>query len=273
MEAVAWRTLLCWCLVLWWNLRSAEGADKDMDFHVEHFEESIIELRKLVKCSTLEKGGAQFPRLCPKNRLGRDERFVRVKFDFGHNKVVTFAVDASNLYIVGFAVNHEKAYLFTAESPDDKLPTDFFGRGIKSTKDMGPGNYDDMEKASGARTGVQLGLESLNTAIYQLAGKPDDLRVRANSLLVVIQMVSEAARFGYVEHRVNNWVSSYPDLKTINLENKWGTISEQIQKADAKTGKLPAPFTIFDEQENRQQIQTLQDVIDKCGDVRMMLAK
>ncbi|KAM1034816.1 hypothetical protein ACFX2A_039048 [Malus domestica] len=76
---------------------------------------------------------------------------------------------------------------------------------------------------------------------------------QARGLLVIIQMLSEAARFRYIENRVGGAMREYnqpfyPDALTRSLETHWANLSQQIQRVKdpppANGGGLPRPVSM-----------------------------
>ncbi|KAK9144817.1 hypothetical protein Sjap_004720 [Stephania japonica] len=90
-------------------------------------------------------------------------------------------------------------------------------------------NYNALESRAGAkRTNIPLGLQALLGAISALISRPED----AHSLLIVIQMISEAVRYWEIESRVRNNAQFTPNGYMTDLETNWGRLSEQIQTSD-----------------------------------------
>ena len=60
-------------------------------------------------------------------------------------------------------------------------------------------------------------------------------------LLIVIQMVSEAIRFKYIENKIKDHYSAgyAPDFRAIDLEKNWEKLSKAITTANPQTGKIP----------------------------------
>ncbi|CAH0391171.1 unnamed protein product [Bemisia tabaci] len=260
---------LSWCLVFG-SVFLGGCAVKVVDFRVDDYYRSVQKLRDSVRCDAVTrsrpKEHASFPRLCDAKSLKSDDKFVQVKFDLGQNKVVTFAVYAANLYVLGFK-SKTTAYLLD-EAPEFGLPTTFFA-GATARKTIGSGRYVKLAQASNKtpKEKIQLGIEPLRTAVRQLADNPEDTAVRARSLIVCIQALSEAARFGHIEERIA-FKLDYPDAKTNYLEINWSKISEAVQAANPQTGALKSTYTVDYTQE---QLKTVGDIVDKLGNIKMLL--
>lgn len=101
------------------------------------------------------------------------------------------------------------------------------------------GNYDSLEQGR-TRDSIELGQRPLQDAINQLARLRGQIKTKKDkedtmqSLLVVIQMISESVRFLYIsELLILKWVTSYtPDTRMINYENGWGALSGALLHDD-----------------------------------------
>ncbi|VAH85826.1 unnamed protein product [Triticum turgidum subsp. durum] len=164
----------------------------------------------------------------------------------GTPRGVTFAIDVTNVYIVGYLVGSTRYFFMEAPARAEELL--FTVAAIQTSPTRRSSNYAKLEQNAGApRRAIPLGLPSLADAIRTLVTtRPEDAR----SHLVVIQMVSEAVRYWEIELNVlqaaNNANPSFlPDARMIDLENNWSALSLQIQTSDAFA--FQRPITIGDE--------------------------
>ncbi|KAK9749779.1 hypothetical protein RND81_02G149400 [Saponaria officinalis] len=76
-----------------------------------------------------------------------------------------------------------------------------------------------------------LGVTKLLSYMGAVTGRARHVTDEATFLLVALQMVSEAARFQYIENLVlTNFPNGFtPEDKVIILEKNWGTISKNIK--------------------------------------------
>ncbi|KAK9112821.1 hypothetical protein Scep_020340 [Stephania cephalantha] len=136
---------------------------------------------------------------------------------------------SSNLVInvvVGYRVGNQR-YFFD-EAPAS-APDLLFTNATWTSPYQRSSNYNALERrARATRENIPLGLQVLLGAISTLTSQPEDPR----SILIVIQMISEAARYWEIESRVRNNVEFSPDGYMIDLENNWGSLSAQIQMSD-----------------------------------------
>ncbi|XP_065868619.1 ribosome-inactivating protein cucurmosin-like [Euphorbia lathyris] len=151
---------------------------------------------------------------------------------------VTLAVMVVNVYVIGFRSGSKSFFL--SDAPDD-ANTLLFG-GTTKTKLSLSTNYQSL----GDRSKVGLGIGPLKKAInalYNFNGAVSNSL--KESLLVVIQMVAEAARFKYIEKQIDNYLlNEYkPKSDTLTLENSWDALSTQIQQSGSSgIFKTPVPL-------------------------------
>ncbi|KAL7204481.1 hypothetical protein ACSBR2_017539 [Camellia fascicularis] len=127
--------------------------------------------------------------------------------------------DVVNLYVVDFSGANNKSYFFNDVTT---LQYDNLFVGTQKTNLTFSGNYINLEKQIGVRERDQLPLRPtpLAEAITRLwyGGSV------AEPLLVVIQMVSEAARFKYIEEQVRKSITDgntfTPKGLIVSMENK-----------------------------------------------------
>nr|AAC49672.1 precursor ribosome inactivating protein [Sambucus nigra] len=162
-----------------------------------------------------------------------ENRFVLARLTNPSGDTVTLAIDVVNLYVVAFSANG-RSYFFKESTDIEKknLFVDTKQENLKFT-----GNYNSLEQQAGdRRESIPLGPNSLAQAISSLSRySGGDAKSLAKALLVVIQMVSEAARFRYIELRiwtsVTDAIDFTPDPLMLSMENKWSYMSKEIQGA------------------------------------------
>ncbi|KAE8726313.1 hypothetical protein F3Y22_tig00007099pilonHSYRG00021 [Hibiscus syriacus] len=117
---------------------------------------------------------------------------------------------------------------------------------LPSTNDLKPtdlNRYDALEgKAGEDRDKIPLGFAELHQKIENLNHyKPkDDIKKVASSLLVCFQMISEAARYKYIQQQIAALApvvpggagkSLKPDALMKGYQNNWGQLSTAVQSA------------------------------------------
>ncbi|CAL5381924.1 unnamed protein product [Camellia sinensis] len=192
------------------------------------YRDFLGELRVLVSRGTSTVNG--LPVLNLDSEVSDGNRFVLV--DLINGDTVTLAIDVVNLYLVAFRGANNKSFFFNDATT---LQLKKLFNKTKQTKLGYESNYDNLEQRSKKRDQLPLGPTPLANAIIGL-WKGDSV---PRSLLVVIQMVSEAARFKYIEEQVRKSIASgnsfTPQGLIVSMENEWGFMSKQIQLS--KDGK------------------------------------
>ncbi|XP_065865525.1 ribosome-inactivating protein cucurmosin-like [Euphorbia lathyris] len=146
--------------------------------------------------------------------------------NFNSKLSITLAITVVNVYVIGYKSGGNSFFLKDAPSDANKL---LFDGTIKKTLTTVDTNYINL----GDRTKVGLGIGPLNKAIDTLSkfnGVSVDKTFK-DSLLVVIQMVAEAARFKFIQQKIHdNLLEEYkPQNDVLSLENSWEALSKQIQ--------------------------------------------
>ncbi|XP_028106701.1 nigrin b-like [Camellia sinensis] len=192
------------------------------DITVATYREFIGALRKLRICSLLLHQICAFN---PESKVPVGNRFVMVGLINGDT--VTLAIDVVNLYVVAFSGANNKSFFFK-----DATALQYNNLFVSTNQiNLGfNGTYPSLEKQRGVRERDQLplGPTPLADAITRLwyGGSV------AEPLLVVIQMVSEAARFKYIEEQVRKSITDRntftPKGLIKSMENKWSAMSKQV---------------------------------------------
>ncbi|KAK9135955.1 hypothetical protein Syun_015285 [Stephania yunnanensis] len=185
--------------------------------------EMIKKLRNLLVSGSYSHG---IPRLRDSTTVPDSERYILVEIAESRGQTVTFAIDVTNAYIVGYRVGNQR-YFFNESQTN--APDLLFTDATVASPERRSSNYNALESRAGVRRqNITLSLQKLLGAISTLTSRPENPR----SLLIVIQMISEAARYWEIESRVRNNGDFDPDSYMIDLENSWSDLSEQIQISD-----------------------------------------
>ncbi|KAJ9172348.1 hypothetical protein P3X46_015596 [Hevea brasiliensis] len=169
------------------------------------------------------------------------QRFLLVQLSNPRGHSITIALDVTNVYVVGYRVGNQ-SYLFQNAPSEASFylfqDTTRFSIGFES-------NYDALEAVAGQhRDSINLGTKTpLGRAIsllYNSSGTTSSSQ-QATSLMVCIQIISEATRFKHVQLGVPwgklRWViyhkrSGKPDAMMLSLENNWEALSAAVQQAN-----------------------------------------
>nr|AAY34283.2 antiviral protein 1 [Bougainvillea buttiana] len=196
----------------------------------------IKSLRNELQTSTLV---CKIP-VTPQSLAVDKNQFVVVSLTW-KSKEVQLGIDVTNAYVVGYQdklKNQDYRAFLLKDAPP--LAKDKLFPGVKSETLPFGGTYPNLVKAGNVdrREQFELGVEKLGHAIDSIFGKPKNDQNVARFFLNAIQIVSEAARFKYIENEVvrgglNSGLSK-PNGKMLNLENSWGHISDAIHNSNQK---------------------------------------
>ncbi|EEF28162.1 Agglutinin precursor [Ricinus communis] len=185
------------------------------------------------------------------NRVGLpiSQRFILVELSNHAELSVTLALDVTNAYVVGCRAGNS-AYFFHPDNQEDaEAITHLFTDVQNSFTFAFGGNYDRLEQLGGLRENIELGtgpLEDAISALYYYSTCGTQIPTLARSFMVCIQMISEAARFQYIEGEMRTRIRynrrSAPDPSVITLENSWGRLSTAIQESNQ--GAFASPIQL-----------------------------
>nr|AAS77872.1 antiviral protein [Phytolacca americana] len=184
-------------------------------------------------------------------------KYVLVELQGSNKKTITLMLRRNNLYVMGysdpFETNKCRYHIFNDISGTERQDVETTlcpNANSRVSKNINfDSRYPTLESKAGvkSRSQVQLGIQILDSNIGKISGVMSFTeKTEAEFLLVAIQMVSEAARFKYIENQVKtNFNRAFnPNPKVLNLQETWGKISTAIH--DAKNGVLPKPLELVD---------------------------
>ncbi|MFE3865692.1 ribosome-inactivating family protein [Streptomyces goshikiensis] len=169
-----------------------------------------------------------------------DRSPITVRLGVGENVTDGAAIDLlihpDSLYVVGWGNQLHRYWL-----QDDALPrpAGFVGPGFG-------GSYIDLASAAGqGRADIPLGQPAMDEAVRTLARDGASRTERARAMTVLIQMVSEAARFNGVAQAISGvataerpsrggdrdqrWYNGErPSAAVLDMENSWGSLSRAL---------------------------------------------
>ncbi|OAY51445.1 ribosome-inactivating protein gelonin [Manihot esculenta] len=189
------------------------------------------------------------PLLRQESKVSNAQRFVLVKLS-NAKASTTLAIDVVNVYLVAYQVE-ASSYFFNDTSA--AAFSDLF-EGTTKIRFKFSGGYPDLKNLGADRENVDLGLFSLDSAIFSLNKySSSDHNKIAAPLLVVIQMVSEASRISHIERKIMTYFYQRfrPLGDVISLENQWSALSSAIQKSNGGVFQEPvqlqkSDYTFFD---------------------------
>ncbi|KAB2608684.1 retrovirus-related Pol polyprotein from transposon TNT 1-94 [Pyrus ussuriensis x Pyrus communis] len=144
-------------------------------------------------------------------------RFILVDLTLGGYSNITLAIDILSIEMAYSSTNRGKSYFFK----DALIVESIAGK---------------------SKEEIHLGRVPLNYAIAYLYV---DLR-KAESLLVIMQMVSEVARFKFTKQRVRSCMSEkgfLPDPEMLSLEDNWSPLSVKLLHYQCNTCNTPTRYS------------------------------
>lgn len=232
-------------------------ADLPLEFNVQEgngngYNDFILQLRELLSNPGMFSHNRPVlrPQQRPPNQwldivLRRGSRSVRLR------------IQMDNIYLIGYQANNHQWF---------ELNNEDNAHFIAGATWLGyNGGYDALEGAARrGRDAVNLGQQQLITAVNQLAAAETERSEIARSLMIIIQMVCESARFAeicnfYTTHFAENYP---PTPKMIALENGWGNLSAALLQADNNPEEA-FPFRIPNP--NTMEITTAQEAAAVLG--------
>lgn len=197
------------------------------------YRDFVAELRTRLQSG---KDSYGIPLLHSRDMVSDSERFILVDLSNEAGLTATLALDVINVYVVGYRAGDYSIFFSDAE---DAIPHLFAGTQPSA---LGfTGSYTDLQRAADrSRDEIELGtaaLEESISAMYRYANNQDrNVRALARAFMVAIQMVSEAARFRFIElemkRRIGRNVVYVPHASITELENNWGGLSRAIQESN-----------------------------------------
>ncbi|KAM1042058.1 hypothetical protein FF1_031218 [Malus domestica] len=208
----------------------------------------INQLRDRLTFGTTSQG---IPVLPSSRQVGNNDRFIYVNLTNYDGVTVTIGIDVVNVYVMGYEQGGQN-YLLGGTLPDEaatvfpntraagELPfrADYgslgqYARGMPNEQPNRRDQQSVNRLRNDMRENIALGPSSLHWAIHMLVHAATSSQ--ASAIIVIIQMVSEAARYPYIERRVRESIqtanSFIPDPRMLTLENHWSTLSRQIMEA------------------------------------------
>ncbi|KAJ6824016.1 uncharacterized protein M6B38_129350 [Iris pallida] len=173
---------------------------------------------------------------------------VRI-FDWD-NLPITLVVNLTNAYVIAYQARNR--YYLLHDTPDNPQ---LYGSNPHRLSFIG--SYGALQNVAGEnRENINLGITELAQAIYTLFYWTPYASVEssvARSLIVLIQMVSEAARFRTIEQRVrrniiqaDRYESFRPGAGMLNLETSWQSLSDAVQESNQGVFTTPVRLQTTD---------------------------
>ncbi|KAL5697364.1 hypothetical protein ACHQM5_030792 [Ranunculus cassubicifolius] len=262
-------TWICWSIAFGWASMFPLTASYNTvnfittDVSVGYYQSFMQSLRRELSSGTLIH---EIPVLRTTSAAVGDKQFVYVKLYSKPSDVknaITFAIHALNSYVVAYQVDAERRCYFFKETPPNSKTLLFnqCTRKVDVNLRTNYGNLGDREK-------TRLGFKPLDQSLeafrrFDSTNPTDEL---GRNLLVVIQMVAEAARFKYIQLQLERkgFDSGFlPKGDIISFENNWEDLSKAIQRA--QNGKFPAAIQLQNEDYTPRSVSTVAEVKNDMG--------
>ncbi|KAK8529220.1 hypothetical protein V6N13_102151 [Hibiscus sabdariffa] len=170
------------------------------------------------------------------------QQYVQVRI-FNGAQGISFILDVSNANMLGYRPGGNGRSYFFSDVPDD-VRNDLFPQTIRERLPFN-GSYEALEAVAGVdRREIPLGIGELSLHVYYLRHitplRPSNHPAIARSLIVCIQMISEAVRLRNIQQQilavanpltVGTYGVFYPDDLTMEYQSRWEDISTAIQSA------------------------------------------
>uniref|UniRef100_Q06077 Abrin-b n=1 Tax=Abrus precatorius TaxID=3816 RepID=ABRB_ABRPR len=163
--------------------------------------------------------------------LQERNRYISVELSNSDTESIEAGIDVSNAYVVAYRAGNRSYFLRDAPTSASR----YLFTGTQQYSLRFNGSYIDLERlARQTRQQIPLGLQALRHAISFLQSGTDDQEI-ARTLIVIIQMASEAARYRFISYRVGVSIRTntafQPDAAMISLENNWDNLSGGVQQS------------------------------------------
>ncbi|XP_048492610.1 antiviral protein I isoform X2 [Beta vulgaris subsp. vulgaris] len=233
------------------NLLTADESD---------FSRFLTEMRVNLTDPNISYGGTHLP------VMAASTNFILVDLEF-EKGTMTLAFRRSDLYLEGYLDQiggNYRAHFFLDASPEGKASLFPNARGANNRIIMFyKGSYPDIEKVAKDRSKISLGIYELRKLMIQVYGQSKvDVPTEAKLMLLFIQMISEAARFKYIENKILEtfYMSFKPDPKILKLETSWQAITVGIR--NSRNGVISPALKLDDVNGRDWIVSRVQDIVD-----------
>ncbi|XP_050238698.1 ricin-like [Mercurialis annua] len=176
-----------------------------------------------------------------RSTFAKSERLLYVELSTSPVCSVTLVLDKCDAYVVGYKA---QMVCYLLELDDEKSWVKDFIEGSLVSLHLGF-SYTNLETKAGecSRLDISIGIKELESAIevlYDTSSENTDTKSVAKALIICITMITEAAKFYYIEKKVcDNIVEGgrktfykkfYIDEFMVKLQNSWAQNSGVAQK-------------------------------------------
>ncbi|KAJ6797233.1 auxin-responsive protein IAA18-like [Iris pallida] len=204
---------------------------------------------------------------------GSQQNLLLVKLFDWENKSITLVLNRTNVYVIAYQAKNI-SYLL-ADTPNN---TELYGS--NPHRFTFTGSYPDLQRvANESRENIDLGITELAQAVDTLYYWYPTTHLEksvARWLIVLIQSVSETARFITIERRVTSNIKeagttiSYttfrPGVGVIDLETNWETLSTAVQQS-TEAQRDPKAVAA---QKHTEKNQAITGLVDGTGEYTLV---
>ncbi|XP_065857728.1 ribosome-inactivating protein gelonin-like [Euphorbia lathyris] len=199
--------------------------------------------------------------------ITKQNRYLLVQLTGANSgETITLALNRENAYFIGYQADARRSFFFNDSPPNVEAPNSGLFDGTTKARVSG---LDTHYTSLGDRTKIPLGIITpIRTAVNNLRlfnGVNVSASIR-ESVLVLIQVVSEAARFKVLQRGIEANVNDAfrPRGVVISYQNSWDAVSEQVQIAGAD-GRFKTPVQLQNENFTPRIVSTVAQVKSDMG--------
>ncbi|XP_065857444.1 ribosome-inactivating protein gelonin-like [Euphorbia lathyris] len=180
-------------------------------------------------------------------------------------ETITMALNMENAYFIGYKTNDGRSFFFKDSPTNIEAANSGLFDGTTKVRVQG---LDTHYTSLGDRTKIPLGIMTpMRNAInnLRLFNGVVTTSIR-ESVLVLIQVVSEAARFKVLQRAIEANINDAfrPKGVVISYQNSWDAISLQVQTAGAD-GRFRTPVQLQNEDFTPRTVSTVAEVKSDMG--------
>ncbi|XP_027351635.1 abrin-c isoform X1 [Abrus precatorius] len=215
------------------NPPGATNQDRPIKFTTEgatsqSYKQFIEALRERLRGGLIH----DIPVLRDPTTVDERNRYITVELSNSERESIEVGIDVTNAYVVAYRAGSQSYFLRDAPAS----ASTYLFTGTQRYSLRFDGSYGDLERwAHQTREQISLGLQALTHAISFLRSGASNDEEKARTLIVIIQMVAEAARYRYISNRVGVSIRTgtafQPDPAMLSLENNWDNLSRGVQES------------------------------------------
>lgn len=249
--------------MIWWAATSVGAAEVSFDTEGAT-EETYNDFLEAVR-TELASGRVSYeiPVLRRKSDVHTaKQRFLLVTLTNSAGDNIILALDVVTAQLVAYQATDDRSFFFS-DAPKPQSNS-LFEDTDRTTFKFSSTHTDISAETKANRSTTPLGMARLSTAIHDLHVWSSGPKMNLGTgLLVVIQMVSEAARISYIQRAVaENGLGTAdfnPDYSVTSYEDNWERLSTSIQTS--ANGKFSSPVELQKGDGTKYNVTRVNDVL------------